>query len=510
MRVLFLSFFSILLSLTTQAQDITDGLRYSQNDLLGSARFTAMSGAFSSLGGDMSAIGLNPAGATTYSTNQYSGTLSFYNQQNNSDYFGNLQNKSYASINDNFLSFDQIGGIWVFKSNTNDWNKFAVAFNYNKEATYGNSLHIQGVNPLGSSTLDYFLSNANGMAKDDLDLHTGENIDNVYSYLGENMGYSAQQAFLAYQAYAINPVDDTDPNNTQYTGAGTYSQVAHNAKINNTGHKSRMDFSVAATYEHQLQLGFSLTTYNIDYTQNNRLIEDHYAPISDLQLLQFNNTLSVEGSGLGIKLGLIYKPTNNIRFGIALHSPEWLEINESTKQSIHTEFGNGDVVDIAPNINNSFAPYKVVTPTKIIAGGSLVIQKKGLISVDYTYQNYAGLHFKEKDTNADSTYFDNLNDQINNQMQGVHNLRVGGELKLDKLSLRAGTFMKNSPYKNQEDLNASNGFTAGFGYKFGKIIMDASYINAHSITKQFLSALPDPATINIDTNKFTLGLRYNF
>ena len=51
-----------LLSGMLSAQNLTDGLRYSMEDIGGTARFRAMSGAFNSLGGDMSAIALNPAG----------------------------------------------------------------------------------------------------------------------------------------------------------------------------------------------------------------------------------------------------------------------------------------------------------------------------------------------------------------------------------------------------------------------------------------------------------------
>ena len=45
------------------AQNHTDGLRYSMEELSGTARFKGMSGAFSSLGGDFSSISQNPAGS---------------------------------------------------------------------------------------------------------------------------------------------------------------------------------------------------------------------------------------------------------------------------------------------------------------------------------------------------------------------------------------------------------------------------------------------------------------
>ena len=57
------SFFFLLLSFCVQinAQSLQDAHRYSQNGLEGSARYTAMGGAFGAVGGDFSAFNINPA-----------------------------------------------------------------------------------------------------------------------------------------------------------------------------------------------------------------------------------------------------------------------------------------------------------------------------------------------------------------------------------------------------------------------------------------------------------------
>ena len=44
---------------TIHSQEIKDAMRYTQNDLHGTARFTAMSGAFGALGGDLSSVNVN-------------------------------------------------------------------------------------------------------------------------------------------------------------------------------------------------------------------------------------------------------------------------------------------------------------------------------------------------------------------------------------------------------------------------------------------------------------------
>ena len=82
-----LSFYSV------QSQTVADALLYSKDNLSGTARFNAMSGAFGALGGDFSAINVNPAGSAVFSNNQVVVTFSNYNVKNNSDYFSGANEK---------------------------------------------------------------------------------------------------------------------------------------------------------------------------------------------------------------------------------------------------------------------------------------------------------------------------------------------------------------------------------------------------------------------------------
>ena len=71
-----------------QEPTITDALRYSVENLNGTARFRAMGGAFGSIGGDMSAMNINPAGSSVFNYNQATISLSSFNKSNNAGYFG--------------------------------------------------------------------------------------------------------------------------------------------------------------------------------------------------------------------------------------------------------------------------------------------------------------------------------------------------------------------------------------------------------------------------------------
>ena len=57
------------------SQNINDALNYSSNSYQGTARFNSMSGAFGALGGDLSAIAINPASSAILNDGHFS--LSF-------------------------------------------------------------------------------------------------------------------------------------------------------------------------------------------------------------------------------------------------------------------------------------------------------------------------------------------------------------------------------------------------------------------------------------------------
>lgn len=82
-----------------------------------------MGGAFGAVGGDLSAISVNPAGSAVFNNNQVGITLSNQNIKNNSDYFG-----TQTSDKDNSFILNQAGGVFVFKDRNpnNGWNKIAI------------------------------------------------------------------------------------------------------------------------------------------------------------------------------------------------------------------------------------------------------------------------------------------------------------------------------------------------------------------------------------------------
>ena len=61
-KITYILFSLLILSAPLFSQGEVDALRFSREDLLGTARAMSMGGAFGALGGDLTGVSINPAG----------------------------------------------------------------------------------------------------------------------------------------------------------------------------------------------------------------------------------------------------------------------------------------------------------------------------------------------------------------------------------------------------------------------------------------------------------------
>ncbi|RUA12636.1 MAG: aromatic hydrocarbon degradation protein, partial [Flavobacteriia bacterium] len=194
-----ISTFIIVLACTfASAQTIDDVVRYSTENIQGTARFQAMGGAFGALGGDLSSLNVNPAGSAVFNYSEVGITGSNYHSNNDVLYGGTLRNTK-----DNALELNQIGGVFVFKSTDSPWKKLSLAFNYDMVQNFDNEFFAAGSSTSGID--NYFLNFAQGQPLGPLRVQQGEYIEDAYLDIGANLGYAAQQAFLGFQAGLIEP-----------------------------------------------------------------------------------------------------------------------------------------------------------------------------------------------------------------------------------------------------------------------------------------------------------------
>lgn len=491
MKKIFLFSF-VLLSFSLKAQEIKDAVRYSIDDMSGTARFRAMSGAFGALGGDLSAISINPAGSAIFSNNQLGFTFSLGSRNNKSSYFGTQTEERRTNFDMN-----QFGAVFVFENPSAKWNKLTFAINYDNENRFNNSVFSAGVNPT-TSVGQYFLNNANG-------IQVGTLQGNF-----SNLNYVQQQAYFGYNGFIISPVADNVNSSTYFSEVPDGGNYYQENFVDSRGYNGKVAFNFAAQYDKFLSVGINLNAHFVDYNQTTSFFEsNNNDPQNGVQDVLFENFLYTFGSGFSMQIGTIIKATDGLRLGASYESPTWYTLNDEFSQRlIATNRVDGETINdiVDPRILNLYPTYRIQTPEKWSASAAYIFGKSGLISFDYTLKNYSNTQFKPTG-NAD---FRNLNSQMAAILNNANEFRVGAEYKINEFSLRGGYRFEESPYSNGRTIGDLTGYSGGLGYNFGNTKLDFAYSYAQRNMQEgfFNTGLTSPATTKMINNVYSLTLLF--
>lgn len=484
------------------AQQMTDAIRIADTQINGTARYTAMSGAFGALGGDLSAIAINPASSAVFSSSYVSGTLGTTKKETNTSYFTTKEANT-----SNPFDFNQLGGVFIFDNKDDDWSRFSFALNVNRDNAFREHFRMSGRNTQ-ASIIDYFKSIADD-AHIPLSLvrtQSGETLDDLYQYLGENESFDAQQVFLGYNSYLLDPLDSSDNNNTTYIPADNYASADQELFIANRGFNDNFTLNLGATYKKKTYLGVSLNLYSYKFEQDANFIENGVGA-STIKTIRFNNGLTTKGEGASFSLGVIQRFTDYLRIGLTYDSPKYYTIKDELTQSLETVRNDGgnlitQIVD--PTITNIYPEYDLFISSKMSASAAVVIGKYGLISADYSYQNKANIRMKP---DAD---FVTVNQDIKNNLKAVSTFKLGTEWRFGAMSVRAGYALEQSPYKNLAVRGDRISYSAGLGYRFDGVTFDVAYKNSsYNDSHQFFSTgLTNAALLSRTNNQLLLTAKF--
>lgn len=501
MKKIYFVVMTLMVMAFSQAQDITDAVRYSSDQLTGTARYRAMSGAFGALGGDLSAMSINPAGSAIFLSSAATVTLSYNSRKNNTQYFNGV-----TSNEDSDVYFDQAGAVLVFNSTNENspWKRFILGVNYSQNTSYDDAFVADGSST--NSIDNYFLEYANGVPLEFLETIDNETLTDLYMFLGENEGFGAQQAFLGFQGFVIDPVSN-DLDNTSYTstvGAGNFDQ---RYSYMSTGLNGKFAFNFATKYQDFLHFGINLNAHFLNYDRATRFVEQNSNSGSETNEILFSNNLSTTGNGFSLQLGTIANITDNLRLGVSYDTPTWFLIEEQTTQRLETYSNEFDeTVIVNPNVVNVYPDYRLKTPGKLTGSLAVLFGDTGLLSFDYSYKDFSNTELRP--TNDPS--FEFQNDLISNNLKAVSTYKVGGEYRIENWSLRGGYRFEESPYKNENALGDLSGYSAGIGYNFGTLKADVSYDHSSRTDNSQLYQVGLTNTANIERDFSSVVLSLSF
>lgn len=500
----------LLIACSAFAQDLTEALRYSNYHISGTARSAAMGNAFGALGGDFSSLSINPAGVGVYRSGEFSLTPSFGQSSIKGIYFGNTVSNSKYN-----LSLDNLGYVTSFKTGENNESGLVsinLGLGFNKLANFSMNSMAEGSN-LNNSILSSFTNYANN---NNLPPSGTEPTSASLDAYNERLAWDTD--LLLYDKGKNEYFNDI--NDFYNTVAGNNSGQSQRKTVDRRGYINEYLLSVGANFNHKFYLGATMGIHDLYFKENTNLKEwDANNNIPYFNELNYSTYLQQTGNGVNFKVGAIFKPIEQLRLGVAFHTPTFYKINEVYNRGMTSSITYDDGVaksnSAKPNKEGAF-DYEIDTPMKVIFSGALVVGKVGLISVDYEMVDYSTAKIK-----SGSEAYDYIDDNTNiaNAYKTVGNIHLGGELRLNKsFSLRGGyeyfpsvytDTYKGSPSPNR-DLNYST-IAGGFGFRQGSVFFDAAY--KRIMNSEFNNPYPD--AINMakyettqDNVVFTLGYKF--
>lgn len=469
--ILLYSFVAIMCS--TQAQLPEDVLQHSYNPTLGTARSMAIGGAMGSLGGDINAALINPAGLAFYRTSEVVITPSFY-INNNSTNYRNTPSTSYK----NTFAIGNIG--FVGGDPTGNPILRAFSFTVTQIANFNNNTYYKGLNNFSSGAEQY----AEQVSK------SGLTIDGILN--APEYAYGSALAVYTYLIDTANGTVKAFPEDLIKNGQALMQENT----IKTTGGITEIALGIAGNNQNnKWYWGATLGVPIISYSKSTQYKESD--PSGDVtnkfNYYTLNNNVKTKGVGLNLKLGVIYKPQEHVRLGFALHTPTFMNLMSTEAADIETDtegYKGKRSANSAQFTNDSDieSSYVATTPLRVTISGSYVFREiedirkqKGFVTADIEYVNYNGSRFWAPDDAfvGISSYYNALNNIIRNyyKLSGL-NFKVGGELKFNTIMARAGFAYYNNPYKNEVLKANKTILSIGTGYRDKGIFIDLTYAYA--------------------------------
>lgn len=486
--------FFLFISNTVIAQIPEDAIRYSFYPNNGTARNLAIGGVMGSLGGDITATFVNPAGLGFYKTNEFVLTPIFL-LNNNKAKFRDMDSKNTK----NNFGFGTSGWVFGYSNRNKTQSSSALSIAITQTANFNNEVRYKGLNNYSSFSEQF----AEEFAK------SGLSIDEALSS-NSRFPYTSAPALYTYLIDTI-----TIGNVIQVKAAPEYildaGQALQQEMIKKTnGSISELAIGFAHNKNDKWFIGASIGIPLVNYTSNTVFKESDTSNNSSNYFKHFEYTddFTTKGTGFNVRIGIIYRPQDYIRLGLAIHTPTFLFLTDTRTTTLITEVENpiAQFNVSSQNFTNNQpgeAKYIQSTPFKAILSASYVFREvkdvsrqKGFISADIEYINHKGSRFSsdnETVTDEEKIYYKALNKVVKTDYKGSFNFRVGGELKFNIIMARLGFAYYGNPYKEAAYKVNRMLLSGGLGYRNKGFFIDLSYVHAMSKDVSFPYRLQDRA-----------------
>lgn len=454
----------LFLSMVVRAQGVGDAVLNAQTGYEGTGRSVAMGNATGALGGDVTATYLNPAGLGLYRSSEMTFTTGLQHTLTSSNYYNesHLAGKARVSI----PNFGYVLTMPCSNYKPLRFLQFGVALTRTNDLNY--RTHAKGLNP-SSSMVDHYLQTIDGIEE-----LFSPTLSDPGDILSGDYPYDLNPA---WQTYLIDRFQDSLG---YYYGSpipqgGIYQQD----KVSCQGRSEEWTLSMSTNFYDKLFIGSSLGLAHLKRISTRTYTEtpaDAGNPENTFTDWSHQEDLSNIAWGVNFKFGILYHPTQRIRFGASWQSRTYYTFDEEwstlTESNLLNQHQNEYYKYLSPNLSNT---YSFFTPHRFTGSIAFFAGAHGLISMDADYLNYGQCRFS-----SDEISFSDVNADLAELLHPTFNLRLGTEWSVRQFFLRGGLAYYGSPYGFGERYDSQKKLALGIGYATND---DTSWDFAYELTE---------------------------
>ena len=476
MKKIYLSFI-VFISAKAMAQVPEDIIRYSWYPQNATARILGAGGVMGSVGGDLTAGFVNPAGIGFYHTNEATLSPGFVMNTSKTAYRGTAMKDTK-----NGFAIGPSGVVIALPKNDSRNRSSAFAIAITQSNSFDNIIHYGGLNNY-SSYSQQFAEEFSSLNKSIDDVLNSNSVapytaaPALYTYLIDTITIGGSTIVKGAPEYVLDQGKALQQDMLKTTKGGLYE----------------LNLAYAMNDGAKWLWGGSIGIPIINYESNSLFTEtdtssDHANHFSSFS---YNDNFTTKGAGLNGRLGIIYRPREYFRLGLAVHTPSYFMLTDSRETMMTTSLENplfNATVSSKMFANNQRGEAKYIQSSawRAILSASYVFREiedvtkqRGFISADLEYVNYKGSKFSsnaDQPTDDQTAYYKQLNGVIKNYYKGNINFRLGGELKFNTIMVRAGMGYYGNPYSAAPSKANKMTLSGGLGYRNKGFFTDISYV----------------------------------
>ena len=500
--------FAAGLATQASAQSAVEALKLTDTDLIGTARFVSMGGAFTALGGDISTLSQNPAGIGVYRSNEVVTTLTISPQSTQIDNLpGNSRN------NKTRVNFDNLGFVGTFNFGNMLLRNINFGVAYNSRKNYARNYRVS-------------YNSLNGSLTNSIAGLCSENPNNLLTANGAYDNGAPWLDILAYDNFLMAYSPTATAANNSYYGLFSQGSTWGNGylDVRESGYNNEYTFNFGGNVADRVFFGLGLGITDLKYSLVSDYGENLYGATGETEIdatlypitsseYSLYNELTLNGTGVNFKAGFIAYVTNSLRIGAAIHTPTYYSVRRTAYGDIINNYIYlENYLETQANSQSSTPVstqhFSLRTPLRFMVGASYQIGYKALVSADYEYTAYSRMKLSDENGYEETYAYDN--GDIRDYLKNTHTIRLGGEYRVTpQLSLRVGYSFTSSPVSDEWLDNTSyvptagtlpsytlnrtkNNYSGGIGYRFKYAYIDVAYLHRRTSEEVMAySAIPD-------------------